>query len=350
MKIPGVLFATFSLFCVAAPSRLSAQTIDLYGPGSVVPCGAFGQACTAHFARFNDNCARTQSLVPVAELAGLQPGTSINSVALYVTDSFGHVWPDLQLAVGHSASSNFANFNCSNFGYCADPWLPTTVVRGPAAWTDVPGWNTFVFDTPFVWNGIDGLVFDFRFSDPTAVGTVPGGLGMLATTDFATMLSLGGEFTTFVANSGIACPLTNPTFIAQGRLVLRVGYCSSATAVATSAGCSSAGPAPTLTGTPPFVGQTGTLNVTGAAPSAWGVLMLGQEYGPAAPLPSGCLYYLKDDFFFQFFFTDAAGAWSYAALIPNAPGVQADLQAIVLPAGGFPNLQTTNSLRLTIGC
>ena len=344
MKRHLVLFGLAAILGVAAPAQLLQV-----GPNGF-SCGTFGQSCGGHGFDVQHACSKAQHILFASELAGLPSGAPITSLVLNVSESLGHTWENLRISMSHTTVSDLTSLGfCSEFSGCPFGWLPTTVVRAPMNWIDAPGLNTFFFDTPFVWNGVDNVVVELEHSQAVADPQSLSSLGIEAYTDFATLKTLSARHITGSPNT--SCPLTGPQKQTSLRPVFRLGYCPNAAAVVMAPGCSNgSGATPSLSGTPPYVGVVGTLTVANAPPFSGGVLFLGKLSPSPIGFPGGCGYHLTDDFIFQFFFTDATGQWSYSELIPNAPGLQADLQAIILPAGGAPLFQMTNALRLIIGC
>jgi hypothetical protein len=127
--------------------------------------------------------------------------------------------------------------------------------------------------------------------------------------------------------------------------------CPTASVAPLGAGCGPAGPQ--LASTPPQIGSTVTLTVTGAPPSASGSLFAGAP-GPALPVGGGCSVHLDVATIFEVLpvATDLAGNWSAGIVLPNAPalaGSSAGLQGIVLlPAA--PGFVLTSAILATIGC
>jgi hypothetical protein len=343
---------------VTAVAAIALAAAGAFGQGAFVqigtgniPCGTFGQSCAAHVFDEIALCARMQVLVDASEMTGVAPGTPLLSLALHVTyTNPAVVWPSLRVAVGHTTTTDFDQLgSCAPFGGCPFGWLGgLTTVRAPFTWSPTLGWSTIAFDTPFVWNGVDALVVDLEFDNPSASPNALEHLGLAVDTYLAPSRTAKGIS---YAGDTTPCPVAAPDRTDSWRVTMRLGLCANATAAPVGAGCSDGnGAGPTLSGTPPFVGQIGTLTISGAAPGAGGALFLGNAAPGPIPLPGGCFFHLANPFVFQFLFTDLSGNWTYSTPLPNAPGVQADLQALIFPAGGSPLFQTTNALHLVLGC
>lgn len=339
-----------ALACALLAAAVSGQGAFVeIGTGNL-PCGSFGSSCGAHIFWDAFTCAQMQVLVDASEMAGVAPGTPLLSLSVFVTDlAGGFVWPNVEVALGHSSVSSFNSLgSCDPFvgSGCTYGWIGgLTTVRGPFAWAPTAGWTVIPFDTPFVWNGVDHLVVDLRFSNPAANPISLQNLGLLVDT------TLGSKRTTREGKYGVACPFPGPDFDLDYRITMRFGYCPNATALSVAPGCSNGpGAAPALTGTPPVGGQPGMLSITGAPPFGAGLLYVGASGQPAYPLMNVCNFYVLDGFIWQVAFMDAAGNWTFTDVIPNAPGLVLDVQAILLSGGPSPYFQTTNLLRLTIGC
>lgn len=346
------MFSTKSWFRTAvlmsAASGAFGQAPYVHIGAGATPCGGGASACSSSTFFSNTVCARQQILVAASELAGAVPGAFLTSLAFNVTIGSPHVWSNLQISIGHSAIDDFAPFGNCNSISCPFGWLGgLSVVRAPAPWLSGTGWSTIPFDTPFVWNGVDALVVDIEWSQPPAAVSSFENLGWADGSTFPFRRNARGYVSYFDSSP---CPVAGPRSAETFRPEMRLGLCANAVATQVGVGCSDGNnPGPTLSGTPPLAGQLGVLTISGAAPGAGGVLFLGAAGGPI-PLPGGCFFRLADPFVFQFLFTDLGGSWSYSSTIPNAPGVQADLQALLFPAGGSPLFQTTNALHLVIGC
>lgn len=332
---------------VLACAAFGQQTLQV-GPNGI-SCGSaeYFSNCAGHSFTAQNACGRHQYILWAAELAAIPPGHFVTSIALNVTEAMGFTWQNVQFAMGHTTVSDFAPLGmCIGFS-CPFPWLPTSTVRSAAPWTDAPGLNTFVLDAPFYWNGVDNVVVDVQWSQSGANTYDARSLGIETTIQYVANRMIFAK-----AVEGLeSCPLAIPQVQDANRPVFRLGYCTAATAAPVGVGCApGAASVPVLSGSPPFVGLPGTLSIAGATPFSGGILFLGREAPAPIGLPGGCLYRLTDDFLFDVFLTDAVGAWSYTAVVPNAAGLEVLLQALVLPAGGVPLLSTTNALRLTLGC
>jgi len=101
--------------------------------------------------------AKHQILITKAELNsyGIQAGP-INSIAFEVATVGGASLQNFEIKMGHTAIAALTTGNyVSNL----------TSVYTTALFTDVVGWNTHTFTTPFVWNGTDNLIFETCFNN-----------------------------------------------------------------------------------------------------------------------------------------------------------------------------------------
>ncbi len=103
--------------------------------------------------------AKHQILITKAELSayGIQAGP-ITSLAFDVANAANSPLQNFQLKLGHTALNALA----------IGSWVPnTTLVYISSVYTDVIGWNTHNFTTPFLWNGIDNVVVEVCFDNIT---------------------------------------------------------------------------------------------------------------------------------------------------------------------------------------
>ena len=126
---------------------------------------------------------------------------------------------------------------------------------------------------------------------------------------------------------------------------------SESSAVAATFGVSCGSYPLALSGTPPRLGQSGTMSIVNARPNAFGVLGFSyqvQTYAQLGPCPfyldtAGSVAVLGT------FTPDAAGAWSYTDIIPSDPAILCfaiSLQAFTFQPDGF---DSSNGLNLTFG-
>ncbi|MFZ4400811.1 MAG: GEVED domain-containing protein [Bacteroidales bacterium] len=101
--------------------------------------------------------AKHQLLITKAELNanGIQAGP-INSIAFDVAVVGGAPLQNFEIKAGHTTSSAL-----STGSYITN----LTSVYTTPLFTDVVGWNTHTFTTPFVWNGIDNIIFETCFNN-----------------------------------------------------------------------------------------------------------------------------------------------------------------------------------------
>ena len=100
--------------------------------------------------------ARHQFLIRASELQALgAPGGAIGSLAFNVQTVAGTPLQGFSILMGHTAQ----NTAVSAFA----PGL--TTVYATTSYTEVPGWNTHTFQTPFVWNGVDNIIVETCFNN-----------------------------------------------------------------------------------------------------------------------------------------------------------------------------------------
>jgi hypothetical protein len=100
--------------------------------------------------------AKHQFLILASELVALgAPGGAIGSLAFNVASAQGIPLQGFYIKMGHTSQTAMTTNMITNL----------TQVYSVTAYTDVPGWNTHTFQTPFVWNGVDNLVVEVCFNN-----------------------------------------------------------------------------------------------------------------------------------------------------------------------------------------
>jgi len=130
-----------------------------------VGTGTAANATTSYPAPYGSRFigAKHQMLITRTELnaLGIEAGP-ITSLAFDVDVIGGLPLQNFQIKMGHT------NLNALSIG----SWVANmTTVYTSFLFTDVPGWNTHNFTTPFVWNGIDNVVAEVCFDNSTLYGS-----------------------------------------------------------------------------------------------------------------------------------------------------------------------------------
>ncbi|MFZ4413469.1 MAG: T9SS type A sorting domain-containing protein [Bacteroidales bacterium] len=98
-----------------------------------------------------------QILITKAELNAYGSyGGNIKSLAFDVAVTGGAPLQNFEIKMGHTSSSALATGS-----YATN----LTSVYTNALYTDVVGWNTHVFTTPFIWNGVDNIIVETCFNN-----------------------------------------------------------------------------------------------------------------------------------------------------------------------------------------
>ncbi len=105
---------------------------------------------------------RVQYIITKAELtaAGYTSGSSLSSLAFYVTSAQSQVMNAYTIKVAHTGSSAFASTS-----YLAGTNTTTTYTGNYTATAN--SWNTHNFSTPFVYNGTSNILIDICFNNST---------------------------------------------------------------------------------------------------------------------------------------------------------------------------------------
>jgi hypothetical protein len=103
--------------------------------------------------------ARHQFLIPATELnaAGLSPGHLV-SLAFEVVATQGTPLQGFTIQMGHSSLNTLATTFTETL----------QTVYSVTSYTEVSGWNTHAFQTPFYWNGVDNLIVETCFNNTTS--------------------------------------------------------------------------------------------------------------------------------------------------------------------------------------
>lgn len=147
-----VLYTT-TTYWVEASHAVGSSGAFTIGTGTVTNSTTGYPAPYGHFY----NGARHQMLITAAELQALGfTGGSINSLAFDVAQANGSQLMGFEIKLGHTGQP----------ALLPNAWLSgLTSVYYAASYTDVNGWNTHAFTTPFVWNGFDNLVVETCFDN-----------------------------------------------------------------------------------------------------------------------------------------------------------------------------------------
>ena len=95
--------------------------------------------------------SKHQMIILASELTALgAPGGAIGSLAFDVATVNGVPLQNFTIKMGHTTQSAATTTFIPNL----------TQVYTAATYTEVQGWNTHTFQTPFVWNGVDNLVIE----------------------------------------------------------------------------------------------------------------------------------------------------------------------------------------------
>lgn len=227
-----------------------------------------------------------------------------------------------------------------------DPSLRQHVIAPPTGLSVVANGSSFTLSWTAPTNPVDGY-FVYRSSTPSGPFTLLN--PTLVTSLDYTDLTPSTQVHTYMVRATNMAPSSSGTYrnLSQGAFV---ETCPVTSALAQSIGTSCGTNPPTLSGVPPVIGQTFTLDISNAQPGAAGQIYLGR-LGVPVSLGNGCDVQLALNSLSLFlpFVTDASGAFDFSTPLPNDPSltcVMADFQAIVFETAGFA---LTNALHLRIG-
>jgi fibronectin-binding autotransporter adhesin len=121
--------------------------------------------------------ARWQMFLQASEMSTMSVNDIISSISLYVvTKRSSSAFQAFTVKLGHTSSTEFVNSVPSFFLNDA-----TTTVYGPVSYTTTTGWNTFYFDTPFIWDGSSNVLVDISFYN-TSPDATSGGIDAISYT------------------------------------------------------------------------------------------------------------------------------------------------------------------------
>jgi hypothetical protein len=98
--------------------------------------------------------ARHQFLIRASELQALNIGAPIVSLAFDVVANQGSPLANFEIKMGHTTATDLTSWQSG-----------TSTVYSVPSYSDVPGWNTHNFQTPFVWNGQSNVVVEVCFQN-----------------------------------------------------------------------------------------------------------------------------------------------------------------------------------------
>ena len=99
--------------------------------------------------------ARHQFMIPATELiAAGMPSNTINGLSFDVVTPQGTALTNFEIKMGHTAQTNLATFEAG-----------LTSVYSVPTYTEVAGWNSHPFASPFVWNGTDNVIVEVCFNN-----------------------------------------------------------------------------------------------------------------------------------------------------------------------------------------
>lgn len=165
----------------------SQQTIPYsnYQAGTGTSTNTTSTGPTPYGAGSLKHSAKNQFLFRASELKllGMKKG-EIKSLAFYVTNSSGLILNNFNVAIGTTEMNELVGFD-SNL----------TTVFSAATHTDIVGWNTYTFNSPFYWDGVSNLIVQTCFQN-TTYGTF--GRVQNTTTPFISSIN-------FLATAGFSC-------------------------------------------------------------------------------------------------------------------------------------------------
>ncbi len=193
-------YCVFFSFLLLIAGRSNAQTTTPIGTGTV------GNTGTTYPAALQDyyEGARGQFLYLASELstAGMIAGP-ISSISFNVTNlnTYSGTIQEFTIKIGGTA--------VTTLGTTTTSWeTVSNTVYGPVDYTVTAGVNTFVFSTPFVWNGTDNIVIEICNGLPanTSDGLIH--YTQNPTIPWTTGLSFNGSHMTVIDNAGNLCNST----------------------------------------------------------------------------------------------------------------------------------------------
>ena len=141
-------FQLLALLTLAFLGALNAQTVVTVGTGTTT------NTTTSYPAPYGNYYwgARHQFIITQAELnaLGVSGINNITKLAFNVSAPASITLIDFTIKLKNTTQSAFSTPALDDNGL--------TTVFGPTSYTDVSGWNTHVFSTPFVWDGTSNLL------------------------------------------------------------------------------------------------------------------------------------------------------------------------------------------------
>ncbi|NBU70029.1 MAG: hypothetical protein EBS53_01050 [Bacteroidetes bacterium] len=98
--------------------------------------------------------ARHQFLIRASELQALNIGAPIVSLGFDVVANQGSALANFEIKMGHTTATDLTSWQSG-----------LSTVYSVPSYTDVQGWNTHNFQTPFVWNGQNNVVVEVCFQN-----------------------------------------------------------------------------------------------------------------------------------------------------------------------------------------
>ncbi len=147
-----VLLTVLSLSFVLFSSTLSAQTILTIGTGTTT------NTSTAYPAPYGNYYygAKHQFIIPASEITAIGGAAgTINSIAFDVATVNGVALNNFTIKMGQVSQAALTTAFIPNL----------TQVYTTTAYTEVAGWNTHTFTTPFVWDGVSSLIVETSFGN-----------------------------------------------------------------------------------------------------------------------------------------------------------------------------------------
>ncbi|KAA9332798.1 M43 family zinc metalloprotease [Adhaeribacter soli] len=158
-QVAGVCSGTPSAF---SPSYTFTAPASGTSPGTTLTIGTGSTVITqAPYGTYYMD-QRVQYIITKAELtaAGYNSGSSLSSLAFYVSTAQSLVMNGYTIKLAHTTSSAFGSSS-----YLAG--TNTATVYNAAYTTTANSWNTHTFSTPFVYNGTDNILIDICFNNST---------------------------------------------------------------------------------------------------------------------------------------------------------------------------------------
>ncbi len=180
----------FDIVCGLSQDPCTTPTTVEYGNSTTIQNG------TPFMGGFEDS--RTQILYLASDLhaAGLSAGT-INGIALLIgSKASTGAYNNFQIRMGCTSLASLSTAAWEG---------GTTVVLGPATWASSLFWNSFTFNSPYLWDGNSNLIVEICFDNATGVG--PGGLDDL----FQNSVPYTGTVRNYL-NGTVGCSIATPAF------------------------------------------------------------------------------------------------------------------------------------------